>query len=375
MTLEVNINKKLKGFHLDVSFIQSGRCMGILGASGCGKSMTLKCIAGIERPDHGIIRLGDRTLFDSEKGIHLKPQIRKVGYLFQNYALFPNMTVEGNIGIGIFGGNIKSKGNTPSILVSGQKKQNEIIQEYISRFHLNGLEKRYPAELSGGQQQRVALARILANQPDMILLDEPFSALDSFLKDSLQQELLEIIKDYPSHVIIVSHDRDEIYKFCDSLTCMDAGKQLLTGSTKDIFTNPRRMEVARLTGCKNISPIRKINDYELFALDWDVTLETDTPIDDTIRFLGIRAHDLRILDDPSLEDDTTRNTHTNRNRIPIQSIAVSETPFEYEYLLKNTNNCNTKNIWYKSSKHRDSPLNLSKDSTLIFPKKSLMLLT
>ena len=167
--LKVDIQKKLKEFDLDVSFeLKKGR-LGILGPSGCGKSMTLKSIAGIVDPDEGIVSLKtneETTYFDSDKKINLKPQKRNVGYLFQNYALFPNMTVEENVAVGI-----------------SKNDDEKEVSQIIKRFRLEGLEKRYPRQLSGGQQQRVALARIMAYGPDVILLDEPFSAMDTYLKE------------------------------------------------------------------------------------------------------------------------------------------------------------------------------------------------
>ena len=169
--LKVDIHMELKEFDLDVDFELKKGCLGILGPSGCGKSMTLKSIAGIVTPDSGIISLAadeETTYFNSKQKINLKPQKRNVGYLFQNYALFPNMTVEENIAVGL-----------------GKDHDEKRVSEMIKRFHLEGLEKRYPRQLSGGQQQRVALARILAYGPDVILLDEPFSAMDTFFLSSL----------------------------------------------------------------------------------------------------------------------------------------------------------------------------------------------
>ena len=145
MAVSVDIEKKLHGFTLKVKLESDGSPMGILGASGSGKSMTLRCIAGIQTPDSGRIVVNDKVLFDSEKKINLKPQERKVGYLFQNYALFPTMTVEKNIACGYRG---------------DKKHLKAKVADYIERYQLNGLEKRYPGQLSGGQQQRVALARI-----------------------------------------------------------------------------------------------------------------------------------------------------------------------------------------------------------------------
>lgn len=167
MKLDVQIKKILRDFVLNVEFSVRDEVFTLLGASGCGKSMTLKMIAGIETPDAGRIILNGRTLFDSAKKINLPPQARRVGYLFQNYALFPNMTVSENI---LFAA------------VGTRDEKILRLKENLTRFELDGLEKSYPHELSGGQAQRVAFARVLASHAEILLLDEPFSALDSHLK-------------------------------------------------------------------------------------------------------------------------------------------------------------------------------------------------
>ena len=208
MALEVAIKKYYPDFSLDVNFYTEKGILGVLGASGCGKSMTLKCIAGIETPDEGKIILNGRVLFDSEKKINLSPQKRNIGYLFQNYALFPHMNVEENIAVGI----------------KFKEEKNEIIAKYLKIFHLENLKKAYPKNLSGGQQQRVALARIFASQPDILMLDEPFSALDDFLKWQVELELAKVLKLYGKNVLFVSHNRDEIYRFCDEIMVLSQGK-------------------------------------------------------------------------------------------------------------------------------------------------------
>ena len=195
MSISVDIRKKLGDFSLEISFESDSRRIGILGPSGCGKSMTLKSIAGIEKPDSGSIRIDDRVLFSQEQKINLKPQKRRVGYMFQNYALFPTMTVEQNIGAG---------------LGLSDDDRSARVADMVRRFNLQGLEKHLPGQLSGGQQQRVALARIMAYRPDIILLDEPFSALDEHLKERLQHEMMSMLEDYEGQVILVSHSRDEI---------------------------------------------------------------------------------------------------------------------------------------------------------------------
>ncbi len=209
MALSVDIEKDLGDFHLKSKFTAGDETLAILGASGCGKSMTLKCIAGVETPDSGRIVLDGKVLFDSGKKINLPARLRKTGYLFQNYALFPNMTVEQNIACGIH---------------RKKEETRKIVKEKISAFYLDGLEKQYPSQLSGGQQQRVALARMLAGEPQLIMLDEPLSALDSFLKWKLEQEILRVKESFHGSILFVSHSRDEVYRLCDRIVAMEDGK-------------------------------------------------------------------------------------------------------------------------------------------------------
>ena len=316
-SLKVNIQKELNEFDLEVDFELKNKRLGILGPSGCGKSMTLKSIAGIVNPDKGIISLNtgeETTYFDSNNKINLKPQERNVGYLFQNYALFPNMTVEENVACGL-----------------SKDDDKKIVSDMIKRFHLDGLEKRYPRQLSGGQQQRVALARILAYGPDVILLDEPFSAMDTFLKERLRIELLNSLEDFDGFSIMVTHDRDEAFQFCDELIVLDEGKIIAKGDTYEIFENPKKVEVARLTGCKNISKIEIIDDYHLKSLDWGVTLEVSQKISNNITHIGIRAHDFSA----AKKDDI--------NVIDTKNSIVLEMPFEWEVTLAN-------GLWWKYDK-------------------------
>lgn len=276
MELEIEIRKKLGNFMLDISFSSNARRIGILGASGSGKSMTLKCIAGIETPDEGSVRVAGRTFYDSKTKQSVIPQKRRIGYLFQNYALFPSMTAAQNIGAGLRGR-------------KAEKRQR--VAHMIEKFQLSGLADRLPCELSGGQQQRVALARIMAYSPQAVLLDEPFSALDVFLKDQLQRELYQMLADYEGTVILVSHSRDEIYRFSEELLIIDKGKLVIHGRTRDIFENPVYREAARLTGCKNFSKIRRLNDYTAEAADWGITLHLKNRIPAEASCIGFRAHD------------------------------------------------------------------------------------
>ena len=318
--VELEIKKQYEKFRLDVAFKSEKKRIGILGASGCGKSLTLKSIAGIERPEKGRIVIDGVTLFDAGKKIFLKPQKRKVGYLFQNYALFPNMTVEQNIGIG-FTGNKEDK--------------QKMVEQLIHHFQLDGLEKLYPSKLSGGQQQRTALARIMAYEPDVILLDEPFSALDVFLKDRLQQEMMELLSDYDGTVILVSHSRDEIYRFSEELLVIDDGKQICYGDTKEIFDHPKKVEAARLTGCKNIVPAERLDAHHVRIPDWGTCLHLKQMIDVDITHIGLRAHEF-IPVWGERED----------NCIPVKVKGKAEFPFEWKYFLKGETEESDDICWY-----------------------------
>lgn len=320
--LTVDIRKKLREFELQVQFQSGTSCLGILGPSGCGKSMTLKSIAGIVEPDSGSIVLDGRFLYDSSQKLNLKPQKRRVGYLFQNYALFPNMTVEENILTGLRAGKRYEEAQ--------QKKR---VSEMIERFRLSGLEKRYPAQLSGGQQQRVALARILAYEPEALLLDEPFSAMDTYLRERLRLELSNVLSEYQGASVMVTHDRDEAYQLCDHLLLFSKGQVIAAGKTTDIFQNPGTCEAARLTGCKNISRIEKIGEYQVRALDWDnLELTTKEAVTDEITAVGIRAHDF----EPVSEAEGI-------NHIPVEHPNITEMPFEWYITLKN-------GLWWKIGK-------------------------
>jgi molybdate transport system ATP-binding protein len=340
MSLKVCIRKRLSaGFCLELEHETAGDslCLGILGASGSGKTMTLKCIAGIETPDEGHISVNGRVLFDSSKKINLKPRERRVGYLFQNYALFPRMTVLDNIRIGL---------PTPG--------REEKVRFRIETMGLTGLEGRLPSQLSGGQQQRAALARILVRDPDVLLLDEPFSALDSGLREQMQILLLDLIQRQtpvrrgtekpPPDVIMVTHSRDEAYKICDSILVMENGRILGRGRTKEVFTDPCSLQVARITGCKNISPIKRLGDREVLALNWGLRLTLPHPPPEDITHAGIRAHDFLPL-------RTGDGEKPNQIRIAVKR--RSEEPFEEVILFTNAaaSPGEEEEIWWKFSKY------------------------
>ena len=301
MSLHVDIRKRLGSFVLESAFEQDGGVLGLLGASGCGKSMTLKCIAGIEKPDEGRIVLDGRVLYDSAARVNLPPQQRQVGYLFQNYALFPNMTVRQNIAVGLH----REK---------DRRKRERELEDAIHLFQLNGLENHRPYQLSGGQQQRVALARILVNRPQMLMLDEPFSALDSHLRLRLQMELKERLGTFGRDVLMVTHRRDEAYHMCGRIAVMESGKIKIVKETKELFADPESICAAAITGCKNIASARKIGEYEVEVPDWGIRLTTAKPVRDDVTAVGIRAHYF--------------NTKTLQNRADVVYAGEMEEPFE-----------------------------------------------
>lgn len=270
MKLIVEIKKQLGTFLLDVTFETSSEVMGVLGGSGCGKSMTLKCIAGIETPDSGYIALNGKVLYDSKRKINLPPQKRQVGYLFQSYALFPNMSVAENIGISV-----------------PKASRAQMIEECTSIFRLEGLLNQYPRELSGGQQQRVALARIMASRPEVLLLDEPFAALDSYLKWQLEQELIDALEAFGKPVLFVSHHQEEIYHLCDTIGLLYKGKMGEVRSKKDFFEVPRTRAEAELCGYKNIVAVEKVDQKSLWIPDWQCQLTHLPFIPERIKFIGI----------------------------------------------------------------------------------------
>lgn len=243
MALTARIEKRFGAFQLAVDLMaETGQPLALLGASGCGKSVTLKCIAGIERPDRGRIELDGRVLFDSEAGIDLPPQRRRVGVLFQSYALFPHMTVERNVAV--------------CLGRMDKRRRRERTAELLALLHLEDQAGLYPRQLSGGQRQRAALARILAAEPGVLLLDEPFSALDSFLKWQLEQELREVLERFPGPAVWVSHDRGEVYRNCSRVCVLEDGKSAPAASMAELMANPGTVAAARLSGCKNFAPVR-----------------------------------------------------------------------------------------------------------------------
>lgn len=323
MSLEVNIEKAFDGFTLRSRFTAGNTATAILGASGCGKSMTLRCIAGIVKPDRGRIVLDGRVLFDSEKGIDLPPQQRGVGLLFQNYALFPNMTVEQNILCGL------QAEKDPAA-------RRARCRDMLRAMRLEEVARHRPAQLSGGQQQRTALARILVGRPRILMLDEPFSALDSYLREEVEGEVGSLLSSFAGTTLLVTHNRDEAYRLCREMIVMDDGQVLRAGPTKEVFADPQSVTAARLTGCKNILPCTPVDGHTVRLTGWDMNLHLAQPVPPDCNAVGVRAHNFT----PCPPDAC--------NALPVKVTSTSENPFDWNLICTAPDGATR--LWWKVSK-------------------------
>lgn len=284
MQLEVNIYKQLPDFCLNIAFKidATQNPLGILGVSGAGKTTLLRCIAGLETPDRGLILLNQKILFDSAKGINLPPQARAVGLVWQDYALFPHLTVGENIAFGM-----------------SAKQNNSLFEQEIDRqlqqVELSKSKHRLPQQLSGGEKQRVALARALANKPQLTLLDETYSALDTSLKVRLIQLLRQRLSSYGGLTLYVTHDLQEAYNLCPQLLAIDRGKAIAFNHKQAIFNYPPNLETARLVGCQNFSLAKIITAQKIEAVDWQCSLQVERPIP-PISHIGIHPHHLNFVE-------------------------------------------------------------------------------
>ncbi|MFI3208823.1 MAG: ATP-binding cassette domain-containing protein [Eubacteriales bacterium] len=294
MSIYCNIQKAFGDFQLHIEFQGENEVLSLLGASGSGKSMILRCIAGIEKPDLGQIIVDNRVLFDSQKHINLSPQERHVGLLFQDYALFPNMTVSENIAIVM------------------DHHYRHTLEQTLENYHLTEKQHLYPHQLSGGEKQRCAIARMIVANPDIILLDEPFSSLDSFIKYKLEKELFDTLKNYPKTVILVSHNRDEVYRLSDKISIVTNGSNLPMTEKHELFSNPRNYHSALLTGCKNIYPATR-NEGLIRIPDLNIAFKPDNTkhIDTDFQFIGMHANDFFYVNETDIttEDIITFSFH------------------------------------------------------------------
>ena len=338
----VDIEKKFGKFTLKTKFQFDNEIMGLLGASGSGKSLTLKCIAGIEKPDKGRIILNDRVLFDSEKKINISPKDRKIGYLFQDYALFPNMNVYENIKVGIREG----------------ENFDKLIMEKLEEMRISHLKDKKINEFSGGEKQRVALARLLINKPEIILLDEPFSALDDYLKSKIELEVSEVLRNYKIPTILVSHSRAEAYRLCNEICVMSNGKSEDLMNKKELFKNPKTFSSCLISGCKNFSKIEKISENRLRALDWNIELETSDAILEEHKILGIRAHLIEL-------------EKSDENSFAVEVERVLEDVFTYIILVRKKDAKNSirievdKHIWEKVENRENFFITMRKENLIL----------
>ncbi len=308
-SLEIRVEKALETFNLEAGFLAGRGAVGLLGASGAGKSMTLRMIAGIVAPDRGRIALNGRVLYDSATGRHIPAAQRKIGFVFQDYALFPRMTVAENVGFGL--------GRLP------ERERQARVQRQLERMHIAELADRYPAQISGGQRQRVAIARSMAIEPDALLLDEPFAALDPHLRRQMEEQLRETLADYNGVVIFVTHDMEEAFRFCSDLLVLDGGKVIASGPKHQLFERPRSVAAARLTGCKNIAQARRTAGNRIAVDAWNCELRTSGAVPDALTHAGIRSH--QIAFQPAAEDENT---------FACWLVSTSEAPHEMTLYLR-----------------------------------------
>jgi len=286
---------------------RGGRGVTVLfGPSGCGKTTILRCLAGLERPEEGLIQFGEETWFEAQRGVCLTPQQRGIGFVFQDYALFPHLTVEGNVGYGLHR------------LSRGERRKQ--VGEMLNRFDLIQVARQHPRQLSGGQQQRVALARALARRPRLLLLDEPLSALDNALREALRGELRHWLAGCEIPVLLVTHDRMEVLTLGDELVVMSGGRIQQSGPVLSVFNHPANAEVARIVGIQTLQPGRVVD-----VRDGLATVEVGTatlvglalpsPCRDVL--VGIRAEDVVLT-------GGVEKTTSARNRLPavVESLHV-----------------------------------------------------
>lgn len=307
--LEVEAERKLETFTLRVALKSGQGVAGLLGPSGAGKSMTLRMIAGVNTPDAGRIVLNGRVLFDSTTKQNVPAAQRRVGVVFQDYALFPHLTVAENVGFGLH--------------TLGKVERQARVQRQLEAMQISELAHRYPREISGGQRQRVAIARCMITNPDALLFDEPFAALDPHLRRQTEEQLRRTLAGYGGAVVFVSHDMEEAFRFCTDLLVLDQGKVIATGPKHQLFENPGTVAAARLTGCKNIVQASKVAANRVAIPAWSCELETVRAVDAEVTHIGFRSHQVRFVEEAR-----------GGNVFPCWLVSVSEAPHEMTLYLR-----------------------------------------
>ncbi len=307
-SLEVALERRLENFTLNIDVAAGSGAVGLLGPSGSGKSMTLRMIAGVSTPDRGRIVLNGRVLFDSQTRTNLPPARRRIGMVFQDYALFPHLTVAENVGFGLSG--------------LPRHERRARVEQQLASMRIAELAHRFPAEISGGQRQRVAIARCMAMQPDALLLDEPFGALDPHLRRQTEEQLRETLAHFNGAVVFVTHDMEEAFRFCTDLLVLDHGRVIAKGPKQELFERPRTVAAARLTGCKNIVAAGRVAEHRLAVPAWNCELTSHGPVPSSLTHVGYRSHQL--VFDPNAGAENT---------FPCWLVSTSEAPHEMTLYL------------------------------------------
>jgi len=307
--IEVDAERKLENFALKVAFSAGKGAVGLLGASGAGKSMTLRMIAGVTTPDRGRIVLNNRVLFDSATKQNVPAAQRRIGVVFQDYALFPHLTVAENVGFGL------------RALKKGERSAR--VERQLASMQIAELASRFPREISGGQRQRVAIARCMAINPDALLFDEPFAALDPHLRRQTEEQLRRTLADFSGSVVFVTHDMEEAFRFCTDLLVLDRGKVIASGPKHQLFEDPRTVAAARLTGCKNIVPAVPFTANRVAVPAWNCELAASRPIGANLTHVGYRSHQIRFIAEGGGE-----------NVFPCWLVSANEAPHEMTLYLR-----------------------------------------
>jgi molybdate transport system permease protein len=307
--LEVEVERSLENFTLRIALSSGNGSVGLLGPSGSGKSMTLRMIAGVSTPDRGRIVLNGRVLFDSATGQDTPAADRRVGLVFQDYALFPHLTVAENVGFGLT--HFPRHERTPR------------MWKQLKQMGIAELANRYPSQISGGQRQRVAIARCLAMEPDALLLDEPFAALDPHLRRRTEEQLRATLAGFSGAVVFVTHDMEEAFRFCSDLQVLDNGSVIASGPKHKLFERPHTVAAARLTGCKNIATAKRLDADNIQVDGWECRLRTAIEVPEAVTHVGFRSHQLAFQGADGCE-----------NTFPCWLVSTSEAPHEMTLYLR-----------------------------------------